>query len=204
MPIRLHGFTSTNPQKVRLALEELALDYQYVPVDLYAGEQKTDAHLAIHPRGKVPALEIDGTVLWDSNACLAYLALREERLWPSDLQRRAQALNLLFLEAAAFQDQASNFYFNRVVMRHIGKPPDTARMAKAQTKLAPLYDLLAKQLADREYLLGEFTLVDCAYAPWLPILDLNDWPTLVAWRDRLTARPSWAACDFQYGLEHCI
>ena len=201
MTIRLHGFISTNPQKVRLALEELELDYAYRFVDLFKALQKTDAYKAIHPRQKVPALEIDDTVLWDSGACLAYLALREKRLWPTTPKGQAAALNWLFLESSAFQDLASNFFFNRVVMRRIGKTPDQDRMAKAHKKLKPLYDMLESQLEHQPYLLGDFTLVDCAYAPWLPVLDLDGWPNLCAWRDRLMARPSWQASEFRYGLE---
>jgi GST-like protein len=200
MTIRLHGFISTNPQKVRLALEELGLAYEYHHVDLYTGAQKTEEYREIHPRQKVPALEIDGAVVWESDACLAYLGDREGRLWPTDVAK-ANALNWLFLEAGAFQDLASVFFFNRVVLRRIGKSPDSDRMAKAHHKLTKLFDLLAQPLEQQPYLLGNFSLVDCAYAPWLPVLDLEEWPALEAWRDRLMARPSWAACDFQYGLQ---
>jgi glutathione S-transferase len=195
--MKLYWFWSTNPQKVRLALEELGLDYELEKIDLYQGDHKKPAYLAVSPRGKVPALEIDGGTLWDSGAIIAYLAEREGRLWPSEGPGKAEALNLLFLEASTFQDLAGVFYWNRVIMPLIGKPSDEARMAKAQTKLLPLFQLLQSQLAAGDYLLGDFSLVDCVYAPWLPVLDLDGFPGLQAWRDRLMARPSWSACEFQ-------
>ncbi|MDP6944975.1 MAG: glutathione S-transferase N-terminal domain-containing protein, partial [Myxococcota bacterium] len=104
--MRLHWFWSTNPQKVRLALEELALDYELVEVDLAKGAHKQADFLAIHPRGKVPALEIDGGICWESNAALEYLGLRERRLWPSEPVGLTEALSLLHMESGAFQDQA--------------------------------------------------------------------------------------------------
>jgi len=192
--IRLHWSWSTNPQKVRLALEELQLPYDLNKIDLYKRQNKTAEYLAIHPRGKVPALEIDGGVLWDSNAAIAHLAQREGRLWPAEGADRCRALSLLFLESSAFQDLAGVFYFNRVVMKQIGKDPDEARMSKAHAKLLPLFELLSQHVGDGDYLLDDFSLVDCAFAPWLPWLDLDEHPALIRWRDALRGRDSWSAC----------
>jgi glutathione S-transferase len=197
--MKLYWYWSTNPQKVRLALEELALPYERITVDLFKGEHQTDTYRGISPRGKVPALEVDGTVLWESNAILTYLGEREARLWPNEPTQLAKALNLLFLEAAAFQDAAGVMFFNRVILPRRGKVADPGRMAKATTQLNSLFRVLMQQFTG-PYLLGDFTLVDCAYAPWLPILDMDDFPELAAWRQRLMDRPSWEQCEFKYPL----
>ena len=196
--MRLHWFWSTNPQKIRLALEELELDYELNKVDLFKAEHKSDDYKAISPRGTVPALEIDGNILWESNSILIYLAQRENRLWPQDNASQAIALNLLVMEASTFQDQAGQYYFNRIVMPYIGKETDEERIAKAGKKLRPLYQILSDQLGDKDYLLGDFSLVDCSYGPWLPVLDLDEFPNLVAWRERLRNRPAWERCEFPY------
>ena len=196
--MKLYWYWSTNPQKIRLALEELGLDYELVEVDLFSGAHKKSEYLEISPRGKVPALETDGAVLWDSGAILAYLAGREKRLWPGDPSGQAKALNLLFLESGAFQDPAGAFFWERVVLPKLGKPGDPERLAKCRKKLEPLFQILSDHLGDQDYLLGDFSLVDCAYAPWLPVLDLDEYPQLAAWRTRLQARPSWEACQFPY------
>ncbi len=196
--MRLHWFWSTNPQKVRLALEELGLDYDLVEVDLARGEHKQADYLALHPRGKVPALEIDGGVCWESNAALEYLGMREGRLWPSEPVGLTEALSLLHMESGAFQDQAGVYFYNRVVRPFAGKEGDPERVAQAAKKMAPLLTVLDDRLDEKDYLLGDFSVVDCAYAPWLPILDLDDHQNVAAWRERLKARPSWAACDFTY------
>ena len=196
--MRLYWFGSTNPQKVRLALEELSLDYELVAMDMAKGAHKQADYLAINPRGKVPALEIDGGVCWDSNAALEYLAIREGRLWPKEPVGLTEALSLMHMESSAFQELAGVYFFNRVLLPRAGRPADSERLAKAARKMSALLTLLDDRLEGRDYLLGDFTLVDCAYAPWLPILDLDDHPRVVAWRDRLMARPSWAACAFSY------
>lgn len=198
MTTRLHWYWSANPQKIRWALEELELGYELERVDLALREHRRPAYAEIHPRAKVPALEIDDVVLWESGAALLYLGQRQRRLWPSEPADRAAALNLLFLESAAWQQQASVHFYNRVVLPFAGVPADPDRLAKAASKIAPLCSLLARQLGDAEYLLGDFSLLDCAYGPWLPVIDLEGFPSLAAWRDRLMSRPAWAACEFTY------
>jgi len=193
-PIRLHWFWSTNPEKIRLALEELGLEYERVKVDIVKGHHKTDAYRAIHPRQKVPALEIDGVTLWESGATLAYLGGREGRLWPSSSAGRAKALNLLFMEGSIFQDHAGVFFFNRKVLPSIGKEGDPERVAAAQKKIDPLLQILSDALGDGDYLLGDFSLVDLGYAPWLPWIDLDEFPAVAAWRARLMSRDAWKRC----------
>jgi glutathione S-transferase len=192
--IRLYGYWSTNPQKVRLALEALALPYTLVEVDLFKGEHRAEAFGSISPRNTVPALEIDDVVLWESGAILVYLGQREGRLWPSSAAGRAKALNLLFMESAAFQEHAGVAFFNRGILPRMGKTGDSERVAKAHQKLAPILRVLSEAIGEQPYLMGPFSLVDCAYAPWLPWIDLDDFPNLAAWRDRLQARPEWKTC----------
>jgi GST-like protein len=198
--MELFWFDTTNPQKVRLALEELELPYTLTVIDLFKRENTTESYKALSPRGKVPVLRIDDAiVLWESGAALTWLGQNHAALWPKTSASQAQALNLLYLESAAFQDLAGAHFFNRVVLPKIGKPGDEQRVQKAAKKLSPLLTILAQQLGDKPYLFDTLTVVDCAYAPWLPVLDLEAFPTLMAWRKRLQERPAWKRCQFSYG-----
>ena len=192
---RLHWFPSTNPEKVRLALEELGIEYERVSVNLANKEHKSEQYRALHPRSKVPVLEIDGTKLWESGAILTYLGVREKTLWPTTDSALAKALNLLFLESAAFQDLAGVYFFNRKILPSVGRSADPARISAAKKKLDPILAVISDQLGDNEFLLGDFSLVDLAYAPWLPWLDLEDFPNLITWRQRLTQREAWKRCS---------
>ncbi len=196
--MKLYWFWSTNPQKVRWALEELGLAYELVEVDLVKREHKQDWFQKISPRCVVPALELEDVVLWESDAILTYLGEQYGSLWPADTHGKAKALRLMFLEAAAFQDPASTHFFNRVVLPSIGKEGDPERVAKAAKKIRPILSVLAEELGEQDYLLGEFSLVDCAFGPWLSSIDLDDFPVLEAWRDRLRSRPAFLRCKFRY------
>jgi glutathione S-transferase len=193
MSNKLYGFKSPNPVKVRIALEELGLEYDYQHVDLYKKENRRPEFLALNPRGKVPVLRLGGLTICESNASLTYLGERYGKLWPTvGDSDHGRALDLLFLEGSAFQDLAGVFFFNKVVLPRIGKPPDKERGEKASLKLEPIFKVLLNQLEDKDYLFGGYTLVDCAYGAWLPYLELDEFPALVSWRERIMGRPSWS------------
>lgn len=197
--MKLYWWWTTNPQKVRLALEELSLPYTLETIDLFRGKHRTDTYKVTSPRQRVPALELDdGTILWESGAALLWIGTTYPQLWPTVPADKIQAMNLLFMESAAFQEHASTHFFNRVVLPAIGKQGDETRVEKAAKKITPLLDLLQGVLGDKPYLFGTLTVVDYAFAPWLPVLDLTQYPTLTEWRSRLRARPAWSQCDFQY------
>jgi glutathione S-transferase len=199
--MRLYGYWTSNPQKIRLALEEIGQPYDYEDLDLSQRAHKTPEFKALNPRQKVPLLVDGDSVLWESGAALVYLSSKAPHLWPADEARAAQALSLLFFEASTFNEVARVYFFNRLVLPRLGKDGDEARVAQAAKKMKPLLTLLEERLsASNAYLLGDFTLVDCAYAPFLPVLDLAGFPSLQAWRHRLMARPSWGRADFSYGL----
>ena len=73
MDIKLYYTPRTRAIRVRWLLEELALPYQLVPVDLFHGEGNSDAYKIIHPLGCVPAIDIDGNVMIESGAICAWL-----------------------------------------------------------------------------------------------------------------------------------
>ena len=197
--MELYWWWSTNPQKVRLTLEELEVPYTLKTIDLFKREQQQEAYRGISPRGRVPALKLtDGRILWESGAALTWLGQHHPSLWPDEAEQQTEALNLLFMESAAFQEHASTHFMNRVILPTIGKQPDLERIAKAKKRIRPLLSLLSDQLGTQEYLFGKLTVVDYAFAPWLPVLDLEAFPVLSDWRGRLQSRVAWARSDFRY------
>ena len=97
--ITVHGMsTSGNCHKLRLLLEQLGREYDWIEVDSANGATRTLEYLARNPNGKVPMLELeDGRVLVESNAILCYLAEGTDYL-PTDAWQRAQALSWMFFE----------------------------------------------------------------------------------------------------------
>ncbi len=64
---------STYVRTVRLLLEEAGIEYDLKPVDMFSGETKSPEYLAKHPFGKVPTLEVDGEILYETSAITEYL-----------------------------------------------------------------------------------------------------------------------------------
>ncbi len=96
MKLYAHPF-SNNSMRAQLCLDEKGLDYEYVMVDLFKGEHKQPAFLAINPRGQVPAL-VDGDVrIYESVAIVEYLEYRypEPSLTPGDPAKMATCLRLI-------------------------------------------------------------------------------------------------------------
>ncbi|KAL4461928.1 hypothetical protein ABPG74_000773 [Tetrahymena malaccensis] len=71
-------------QRVRFALEALKIDYEFVHIDLHAGAQKEEAYLKINPFGKLPSIQIDGKVVYESLILLEFLGDRFGGVFPKD------------------------------------------------------------------------------------------------------------------------
>jgi len=201
--LTLYWFWSFNPQKARLALEELGLEYSLVTVDLGRGGQHADLVGELNPNHKVPILSWGPYTLWESNAIVTYLGERTHRLWPSDAEGKGRASKWLFFEARHLSEPVGELWLNGYVARKTGRSPDTLAAEAAAKKSARYLAVLEEHLGKDPWMLGsEFSLVDCCYGPVIDALDLSGdtieaYPALKSYLARLRARKSWRACAFQ-------
>jgi glutathione S-transferase len=116
--LRLHDYAaSANCYKVRLLLAQLGLEYERVPVDIFAGDTLTDEYAHLNPQRQTPVLEIDGAEpLTESGAILVHLAEGTEYL-PQDANERAQALKWLFFEQTEVIQGIAGLRFRLVTQR---------------------------------------------------------------------------------------
>ena len=171
--------------RVRLVLAEKGLAYEPVEIDL---DDRPAWIYAKNPLGKVPVLEEDGgLVLPESVVIVEYLEERfpEPPLWPADPAERA--LGRLLVEQ--FDSRLGDAYY---ALRR-GEAGSEARVGRC-------LEGLDASLAERPYLSGaEYGLADIAYFPWLPRararlgIDLEPYPAISGWLDRLAGRPAVAA-----------
>jgi glutathione S-transferase len=187
-----------NVQKVLWLVDELGLAHEHVPLGGTHGGLDAPGFLAMNPNGRVPVIEEDGAVVWESHAILRYLAARHggEAFWPADPAARALADRWTDWALAslqpAFMDLFASFYRTPEERR------DPARVADALARCAALYGILDRQLHGRDYLAGDrLTLADIPagtslYRYFTLAIERPSLPNVEALYRRLAARPAYA------------
>ena len=191
--IQLYSFVPFDRgARVRWLAHELGIEIEEHKLDFAGGEHRRDAHLARHPFGLVPAVEIDGVWRWESTAVCQSLAEQNPEAGftvPMASPERSTYLSWLFFAASTFDSAAFQ------VFRYAALSPDEAKRKEAQAQLLPLLVRLSRHLSDNDYLLGDrMTLPDIilGHAVQLMYLTriLDDLPVLLSYRKRLAARPA--------------
>ena len=192
--IDLYTAATPNGHKVSIALEELGLPYTLKVLDLSAGEQKMPAFLAINPNGRIPAIvdrEADDFAVFESGACLIYLAEKTGRLMPLDAKGRSRVLQWLMFQMGGvgpMMGQANVFfrYFPEKIQPAIDR---------YQGESKRLLSVLDGHLKDHEYLAGDYSIADIANWAWVRThrwsgVDVRDLPHLQRWLAAIRARPA--------------
>lgn len=187
---------SGNSYKVRILLSLLKVPYEKVVLKGGAEkEHKRPEFLNLNPRGEVPVLEDNGTVLWDSAACLVYVARRHGgELWlPSAPAEMAQVMQWVAL--AGNEIQFGLQYARRGVLQDRWTA-GTLEQGQAMGRVA--LNALETRLKDNEWLaLGRPTIADVACFPYVETapearVPLDPYPGILAWLARCKALPGWA------------
>ncbi|MBD1901615.1 glutathione S-transferase family protein [Trichocoleus sp. DQ-A3] len=176
--LKLYGGARSRASIVKWYLEELGVPYEFVQLDMQAGAHLQPEFLAINPIGKVPAI-VDGDFkLWESGAILLYLAQKYGKM-PATLEEQAQTTQWVIFGNATLGP---------------GIFVEASRERETPKLLTPLNEILAGQ----PFLLGEeLTVVDVAvgsilaYIPMMLKLDLNEYPAVVTYIQRLSERPAF-------------
>jgi glutathione S-transferase/GST-like protein len=192
--ITLYTAATPNGHKVSIALEELGLPWTLQVLDLAQNEQKTPAFLAINPNGRIPAIvdhEADDFAVFESGACLIYLAEKTGRLMPADAKGRSRVLQWLMFQMGGIgpmMGQANVFfrYFPEKI---------PAVIDRYQGESKRLFGVLDARLKDHEFLAGDYSIADIANWAWvrthrLSGVEMDDLPHLRRWRDAIRARPA--------------
>jgi len=179
----------------------LSLECEVQPIDLGRGEQLTPQYLAINPNKKMPTLEDDGFVLWESNAILFYMAAKrpESGLWPSDLRGQAEVLRWLAWESAHWDAESWGMVvFEKASKAVLGLgPPDPAFIARGEQNFARFAAVLNDSLRGKTWLVGErLTIADFSIAGFVPLaermaLPVEKFSEILRWYKGLAALPAW-------------
>jgi glutathione S-transferase len=189
--------SSLNVQKVMWAVGELGLAHRREDAGGRFGGLDTPAYLALNPNARIPTVEDDEVVVWESNACIRYLTARygEGQLWDKDPAKRAAADQWMDWMQTTL---APDFY--AVFWAAVRTPParqDKAAVDELSRRLASRYDLIDRQLAARPWLAGEgFSMADIAVGATLYryyAMEIARPPLahLQGWYDRLRDRAAY-------------
>jgi glutathione S-transferase len=192
--MKLYGFGPTRSLRALWGLMELDADFEFVPVNLLAGEHKRSDFLRLNPAGKVPVLVDGDIVIPESAAIVMYLAdkYREKELLPASLKERAEAYRWVMFAVTELEQPLWR------ITKHTRLYPEDKRLpadiALAQEEFLAMATVLDRHLEGRQFIVGDsITIADCVTAyliDWANELKLVDgFAHLRAYLERMYARP---------------
>lgn len=194
--IQLYTWATPNGKKVSIMLEEVGLPYEVYAINLSQGEQMTPQYLAINPNNKIPTIiDSDGPggdplKLFESGAILIYLAEKTGKLLPAEPRKRYEVMQWLMFQMGGIGPMfgQANYFF-----RLEEKVPYA--IERFHKEAQRLYHVLDKELGQREYLAGEYSIADIATYPWVGRhevhrVKLDDFANVKRWFDILSTRPA--------------
>ncbi len=192
--IQLYTWATPNGKKVSIMLEEIEWPYEVHPVNLGQGEQFKPEYLAINPNNKIPAIiDLDGPegkplTLFESGAILMYLAEQSGKFLPRETSKRYEVIQWLMFQMGGVGPMfgQANYFFKLAE-----KVPYAIERFHKET--LRLYGVLDKELAQKEFLAGSYSIADIATYPWVGRHDghnvkLEQFPNVKRWFDTLSAR----------------
>jgi glutathione S-transferase len=192
--LKIYGIPFSRAFRVLWMAEELGIEYESIPTDFISDCKQPD-YLAINPHGKIPAIDDDGVIVWESMACNLYLAKKAGGpLAPSNLTEEAHATQWSFWVMTVIEPKVLEaLLYGTGMMDH---PQDASKAKAAIQEIAPAIKVLDDHLAKRSHLLGEtFTVADlnvAAVFSWAVLgnVDLSAWPNVKGWLEGCLSRPA--------------
>lgn len=197
--IDFYYWPTPNGWKVSILLEELAIDYNTVMVNIGKGDQFKPEFLAISPNNRMPAivdndLEGEPVPVFESGAIMMYLAEKYQLFMPRDPIERKQIMEWLFWQTGnqgPMMGQHSHF-FNYAP----GEEKHGYGRKRYEAESIRCMAVLNKHLEHREWIVGDaYSIADMINFPWVLItkamdLPLADYPHLARWRQAVKERPA--------------
>lgn len=195
-----HHPNSFNARRAVMTALQLGAPVELVFVDLQKGEQRQPQFLKLNPNHRVPVLEDDGFVLWESHAIMQYLADKTPRqsLYPADTRSRADVNRWLFWSGQHFSPAIGILNWEHVIKGIIGLgAADPAEVRRGEQLVREFAGVLDSHLGGRDWICGEaLSLADIAIATPLAAtvparLPVTDLPNLQRWFARIQGLEVW-------------
>lgn len=191
--LRIHGSARSRAQRTLWMVYELGIPFEHDDLTPRSPGTKTPEFLALNPNGRLPVIEDDGFVLYESMAINFYLARKHNSpLYPSDPKQEALALQWSFWETDRLDRQLANYLTHSSLLPEAER--DKAIADAAWADVEPAMNALNGALGKASWLAGPaFSIADLnvACALWRGLsMDLSQWPALREWFARCWDRPA--------------
>ena len=198
--LTLYGAMASRAHRTVWMLKELALPYEHVPTHFMDGSTRRPEFLVINPNGRVPVINDEGFIVYESMAINLYLAKKYGGpLAPAGLEEDTLATQWSFWVVTEVEKPLLFASANRALFAEGSRDEEQAQMAIA--KLDRPFKVLDAHLARNEWLMGgRFTVADLNVATVMDLapqcgIALDAWPHVQQWHARCLARP--AAADWK-------
>ena len=192
--LKVYGVAQSRAARTLWMVEECGVPYEHVATH-FAKDTKSDAFKAINPNSRVPVIDDNGVIVWESMAINLYLAKKYGgELAPKNPVEEAHANQWSFWVMTEIEKPLLNALFARTGM--MGSKKDEAQAMKYFEELRRPLDVLNGHLAKNHYILGSrFTVADLNVASVLNWANagrfvLADWPKVDAWLGKCADRPA--------------
>jgi glutathione S-transferase len=193
LKLHYHPF-STYSRRVRIALIEKDIQAELVELDMARGAHRQPGYLALNPYGRVPTIEDDGLVLYESTAILEYLEAKHPAppLVPADVRGRALVgMHMKLCDIQLARQTGIIIFPKRFLPRDRW---DEGAMAQAKKEIEKHLGIVERQIGDREWMVGDrYSLIEVCYTPFVqffPLMEITPPPAVAAWAARMLGRPS--------------
>ena len=204
--MKIYSFVTPNLTKILLTAEELGMDYDLHMLDLSKLEHKSPAHIARHPLGKVPAIELNGTYYFESNSICRLLAEKHDNaFYGNSPEQRAivnQWLDLMAHHAGKFLVLC---FFEEVIKpAFLGAPANPDAVTEAREFLKEQLPVVDDQLQQHEYIAGsetsiaDFIAISQFATTDLTSIDLTPFPNIENWIQRMRSRAAYQKAMSQF------
>jgi glutathione S-transferase len=193
---------SINTRKAFMTLAEKGHEAELVLIMVPKGEQKHPHHLARHPFGKVPVLDDDGFVLYETRAINRYLDVKlggGTSLVPRDAEGAARVEQWVNIADSYFIPHAHTLIVETLFRQYLGGEQNVAAMKAGREGMQTALDAADGTLATNTYLAGSaFSLADIHWMPYFEyLLQVGEGESITRrghlrdWWNRVSERPSW-------------
>jgi glutathione S-transferase len=191
--LRIYGIARTRAFRVLWMAKELGLDYEHLPIEIGAAGARKPDYLAINPNGRLPSIDDDGFVMWESQAINLYLAKKHStgRLYPATLEGEARCWQWSLWAANEVERAVNIWSLHAVRLPPQDRKPEA--LADALNILGAPFRVLNGAVA-RGHLAGtDFTVADLNVAAVIARaaeMDLTQTPALAKWLQACLDRPA--------------